>query len=94
MVDIRKVVYSPSKGVFLGMAYGKPAWSRGEGVEKSMVAPTFLSQTEFFEWIAKETDGQKFLAPPDMEMREVWPKVGKSATSEDCGRAGLGHWHE
>jgi hypothetical protein len=94
MVDIRKVVYSPSKGVFLGLTYGKAVWSRDAGVEKTLVAPTFLSQTEFFEWIAKETNGQKFLAPADVEMREVWCKVGNSATSEDCGIAGLGYWHE
>lgn len=92
MVSIRKVVYSNFRGVFLGLENGKVLWSRDKGVEKTRVAPTFLSREEADDFLSVLLPNQEF--DPDVEMREVWPKVGISATSEECGIAGLGYWHE
>ena len=96
MVEVRKVGYSNTKGVFLGFVYAIPAWSKDQNVSKALVAPTFLTEVDLLQYVAAHGPDTacKFTRPDDFEMREVRPSAGNVASSEDCGRAMLGTWHE
>lgn len=89
--QIRRVAFSTSLGVFLGITPdGKPDWSKSGRATAETTAPTFLNRKDFDSYVG---DGLKDSIPDDVEMREIHPTgMDNRATVNDVGTALLPRW--
>jgi hypothetical protein len=92
-VPVRKLVYHPFHGVFLGVRDGKRRWSKDAGVTAKETAPTFDDRQGLEEYLMETTGSKEF--PAGADLREVWPRGSRQqALPEDAANAGLPRWGE
>jgi hypothetical protein len=78
--NMRYVIYSPTRGVYLG----GDLWGTDESAKTRASAPTYEAGTDLTK-VREEV--------PDADLRVVFPSAaGRNATPDDCANALLPRW--
>ncbi len=86
---IRKVLFSETRGIYLGSG----VWSKDQGVTSEVYAVTVADTEEAGCLTARDAHAMPNGLFPDYTLREIHPSVqGTLATALDCANAMLPGW--